>query len=80
MSGARLIESLQHIHQAATDACGFIEGMTEADFLADKHTKQAVVMSLIIAGEAATHSMTSLVVTPSSLLSKPPSRGEACAA
>ena len=36
MSGARLIESLQHIHQAATDACGFIEGMTEADFLADK--------------------------------------------
>ena len=57
MNGARLIDSLQHIHQAATDACGFIEGMTEADFLADKRTQQAVVMSLIIVGEAATHIM-----------------------
>ena len=59
MNGARLIDSLQHIHQAATDACGFIEGMTEADFLADKRTQQAVVMSLIIVGEAATHIMDS---------------------
>ena len=55
MSGVRLIDSLHHIHQTATDACGFIEGMTEADFLADKRTQQAVVMSLIIVGEAATH-------------------------
>ena len=80
MNGARLIDSLPHIHQAATDACSFIEDMTEADFLADKRTQQAVVMSLFIVGEAATHIMTSWIVTPSSLLSKPPSRGGAGAA
>ena len=77
MNGVRLIDSLQHIHQAAADACGFIEGMSEADFLADKRTQQAVVMSLIIVGEAATNIMDRY---PEFSVNKPPSRGEACAA
>ena len=77
MNDARLIDSLQHIHQAATDACSFIEGMSEADFLADKRTRRAVVMSLIIVGEAATNIMDRY---PEFSVNKPPSRGETCAA
>lgn len=57
MSDPRLTDYLQHIHQAATDACAFVEGMAVEDFLADKRTQQAVIMSLIIVGEAATKLM-----------------------
>jgi len=39
--------------QAAKDACSFVNGMPQEEFLADKRTQQAVVMSLIIIGEAA---------------------------
>lgn len=52
----RLPDYLDHIQQAATDACSFVEGLTKDDFLADKRTQQAVIMSLII-GEAATKVM-----------------------
>lgn len=38
---------------AATDALTFMEGMAEEDFLADLRTQRAVVMSLMIVGEAA---------------------------
>ncbi|MGI2323696.1 MULTISPECIES: HepT-like ribonuclease domain-containing protein [Methylococcus] len=57
MSGNRLPDYLEHIQQAATDACGFVEGLSKDDFLADKRTQQAVIMSLIIIGEAATKVM-----------------------
>ena len=50
----RLPDYLDHMHQAATDACAFVEGMGKAGFLKDKRTQQAVIMSLIIIGEAAT--------------------------
>ena len=53
----RLPDYLDHIQQAATDACSFVEGLTKDDFLADKRTQQAVIMSLIIIGEAATKVM-----------------------
>ena len=53
MSENRLPDYLDHIQQAATDACSFVEGMVKDDFLADKRTQQAVIMSLIIIGEAA---------------------------
>jgi uncharacterized protein with HEPN domain len=42
---------------AATDACSFVEGLSKEDFLADRRTQQAVVMSLIVIGEAATKVM-----------------------
>lgn len=35
----------------------FTEGMSQDDFLADKRTQQAVIMSLIVLGEAATKVM-----------------------
>lgn len=57
MSENRLIDYLDHMQQAATDACGFVEGLAKEDFLEDKRTQQAVIMSLIIIGEAVTRVM-----------------------
>jgi uncharacterized protein with HEPN domain len=53
----RLADYLGHIQQAATDACSFVEGSSKEDFLTDKRTQQAVIMNLIIIGEAATKLM-----------------------
>lgn len=53
MNVNRLPDYLDHMRQAATDACAFVEGLDKADFLEDKRTQQAVIMSLIIIGEAA---------------------------
>jgi len=57
MSDERLDDYLQHMRQATFDACSYVEGMSKADFLADKRTQQAVVMNLIIIGESATKIM-----------------------
>lgn len=54
MTSPRLVDYLQHILAAAGDAARFVEGMSKADFLADKRTQQAVILNLIIIGEAAT--------------------------
>jgi len=57
MTENRLPDYLDHMQQAAADACGFVDGLNKEDFLADKRTQQAVIMSLIIVGEAATKVM-----------------------
>ncbi|GHT80758.1 hypothetical protein AGMMS49960_03080 [Betaproteobacteria bacterium] len=57
MNEYRLPDYLDHMQQAATDACTFIEGLGKADFLEDKRTQQAVIMSLVIIGEAVTKVM-----------------------
>ena len=57
MNENRLADYLDHMWQAATDACSFVEGLSKEDFLADKRTQQAVIMSLIVIGEAATKVM-----------------------
>lgn len=57
MNTNRLSDYLNHMQQAADDALAFVEGMGKADFLDDKRTQQAVIMSLIILGEAATKVM-----------------------
>ncbi|MFT3959900.1 DUF86 domain-containing protein [Propionivibrio sp.] len=54
MNDFRLPDYLDHIRQAAADACSFADGLAKEDFLADRRTQQAVVMSFIIIGEAAT--------------------------
>ena len=54
MSENRLPDYIDHIQQAAADARSFVEGLDRDDFLRDKRTQQAVIMSLIIIGEAAT--------------------------
>jgi uncharacterized protein with HEPN domain len=43
-----------HILQATVQVAAYVEGMTKADFLADKRTQQAVILNLVIIGEAAT--------------------------
>jgi len=57
MNESRLSDYIEHIQQAAADARGFVEGVVKDDFLTDKRTQQAVTMSLIIIGEAATKVM-----------------------
>jgi uncharacterized protein with HEPN domain len=64
MSEHRLPDYLDHMQQAATDACGFVEGLTKEDFLEDKRTQQAVIMSLIIIGEAVTKVMEAMANLP----------------
>lgn len=54
MSENRLPDYLDHMQQAAADACSFVEGLDKDDFLVDKRTQQAVIMNLIIIGEVAT--------------------------
>lgn len=53
MNDLRLLDYLDHMLQAATEACGFVDGLSKDDFLDDKRTQRAVVMSLVIVGEAA---------------------------
>jgi uncharacterized protein with HEPN domain len=57
MTDYRLPDYLEHMRQAAIDACDFVEGLSKTDFLEDKRTQQAVIMSLIIIGEASTKIM-----------------------
>lgn len=57
MTVNRLPDYLDHMRQAIADAQSFTEGMAQADFEQDKRTQQAVVMSLIVLGEAATKVM-----------------------
>ncbi len=52
-----LSDYLEHILQAATEARDFVAGMSNDGFLADKRTQNAVVMSLVVIGEAATQIM-----------------------
>lgn len=49
----RLRDYLDHIREAAEQACAYVEGLDEADFLGDKRTQQAVILNLLILGEAA---------------------------
>jgi uncharacterized protein with HEPN domain len=46
-----------HILEAATQAINFAEGMSKEGFLADKRTQQAIILNLVIIGEAATKLM-----------------------
>jgi uncharacterized protein with HEPN domain len=57
MTVSRLPDYLNHMRQAIADALLFTEGMAQPDFERDKRTQQAVVMSMIVLGEAATKIM-----------------------
>jgi uncharacterized protein with HEPN domain len=49
----RLADYLDQVALAAGNAVSFIDGMVLDEFLVDTRTQQAVVMSLMIVGEAA---------------------------
>ena len=54
----RLAEYLRQMNEGARDAIAFTDGMDRTAFLADLRTQRAVVMSLMIVGEAATRIVT----------------------
>jgi uncharacterized protein with HEPN domain len=54
LSASRLSDYLIHMQDAAIDACAFVDGMSKDEFFADRRTQRAVIMSIIIIGEAAT--------------------------
>lgn len=54
MTGNRLVDYLGHIQVATEQACAYVEGLDKEDFLADKRTQQAVILNIVIIGEAAT--------------------------
>ena len=51
MNEIRLADYLDHMQQGAADSCSFVDGLSRSDFLEDKRTQQAVIMSLIIMGK-----------------------------
>ena len=59
MSAAdRLSDYIDQMKQGSTDALTFVEGMDEDQFMSDLRTQRAVVMSLMIVGEAASRIVT----------------------
>jgi uncharacterized protein with HEPN domain len=57
MTSDRLDDYLAHMAHAAVLARSYVEGYAKADFLGDPRTQQAVIMNLVIIGEAATKIM-----------------------
>lgn len=49
----RLSDYLSHMLEAAQQACSYTEAMDKASFLQDRRTQQAVILNLVILGEAA---------------------------
>jgi hypothetical protein len=45
MTEHRLTEYLDHLHDAANQVRGYIEGMDKDTFLADRRTQQAVILT-----------------------------------
>ena len=48
---------ITHIHDAARQAIAYVDGMAKEEFLTDSRTQQAVILNLVIIGEAATRLM-----------------------
>jgi len=58
MMAEKLQDYLHHMQEGTRLASGYISDIDKAGFLADKRTQQAVIMNLVIIGEAATRIMT----------------------
>ncbi len=50
----RAADYVKHMLDAIRLVLGYVEGMSKEDFLADKKTQQAVILNIIVIGEAAT--------------------------
>lgn len=48
------VDYLDHMLEATRQACAYLEGLDKADFMEDKRTQQAVILNLLILGEAVT--------------------------
>jgi len=54
----RYEDYLDHILDAIKLARSYVEGLTKEEFLADKKTQQAVILNIVVIGEAATQLVT----------------------
>lgn len=54
MNDSRLIDYLGHMLEAARLAYSYVEGLGKDDFMADTRTQQAVILNIVVIGEAAT--------------------------
>jgi uncharacterized protein with HEPN domain len=54
MNENRLADYLGHRLEAARLASSYVEGMDKKKFLGDKRTQQAVILNIVVIGEAAT--------------------------
>lgn len=50
----QLSDCLDHMLEAALQACAYVESLSIEDFMEDKRTQQAVILNLILIGEEAT--------------------------
>ena len=50
----RLVDYLDDMVDAARQACAYVDGLDKTGFIADRRTQQAVILNLVILGEAAT--------------------------
>ena len=50
----RLVDYLDDMVDAARQACAYVDGLGKTGFIADRRTQQAVILNLVILGEAAT--------------------------
>ncbi|MDE1894760.1 MAG: DUF86 domain-containing protein [Pseudomonadota bacterium] len=57
MTDRGLRDYIEHMLEAARQACGYVDGMDRDEFLHDRRTQQAVILNLVILGEAATRLM-----------------------
>ena len=57
MNDNRLIDYLGHMLEAARLAYSYVEGLDKNDFIADTRTQQAIILNIIVIGEAATKVM-----------------------
>jgi uncharacterized protein with HEPN domain len=53
-SQLRHADYLEHMIEAISLARSHVEGLTKDDFVTDKKTQQAVILNIIVIGEAAT--------------------------
>ncbi len=54
MTRSRVADYLDHMLEAAVQACAYVEGLPRDAFMLDKRTQQAVILNLILIGEEAT--------------------------
>lgn len=54
MNENRLFDYLGHMLEAAQLARSYVAGMDKDDFFADKRTQQAIILNIVVIGEAAT--------------------------
>lgn len=53
MTGGRLVEYLEHLHEAGRQIQVYVEGVSKNAFMKDKRTQQAVILNLVVVGEVA---------------------------